>query len=128
MHLLPYRAGMESVDKLKIGGALLLVLAGVTAYYLLPSDQGVLRMLVVLLGVILAAVVVWFSAPGRGFVDYARDSIKEAEKVVWPSKRETWQVTGVVFLFAFVLALFMWVVDFGLQWLLYDLLPKLFGR
>lgn len=115
---------MENVDKLKLVAALLLVVAGVTGFYLLPADQQALRVVAVVVGVLLGAAVVWFSAPGRDFVDYARDSIKEAEKVVWPSKKETWQVTGVVFLFALTLALFMWGVDAGLAWLFYDVLLK----
>jgi preprotein translocase subunit SecE len=115
---------MENVDKLKLTAALLLVAAGVAGFYLLPVEQGALRTAAVVLGVLLAAVVMWFSQTGRTFVDYARDSIKEAEKVVWPTKKETWQITGFVFLFMFVLALFMWVVDSGLTWLFYDVLLK----
>ncbi|MGQ5522470.1 preprotein translocase subunit SecE [Chitinimonas sp. PSY-7] len=115
---------MENTDKLKLGAALLLVAAGVAGFYLLPIDQKVLRVSAVVLGVLLAALVVWYSATGRTFVDYARDSIKEAEKVVWPNKKEVWQVTGMVFLFTFVLALFMWLVDSGLTWLFYDVLLK----
>jgi preprotein translocase subunit SecE len=115
---------METVDKLKLVAALLLVAAGVAGFYMVPVEHGALRSMAVVAGVLLAAGVVWFSQPGRTFVDYARDSIKEAEKVVWPSKKETWQVTGFVFLFLFVLALFMWVVDSGLTWLFYDVLLK----
>lgn len=113
---------MDKKDLAKVVGALLLVTAGVAGFYVLPVDQKVLRVLAVLAGVLLAATMLWFSTPGREFVDYARDSIKETEKVVWPSKKETWQVTGVVFLFLFVLAVFMWVVDSGLAWLFYDVL------
>ncbi|UXY16545.1 preprotein translocase subunit SecE [Chitiniphilus purpureus] len=113
---------MESVDKFKVVAALLLVVVGVGGYYALPADQGVLRVLAVVLGLALAAMVMWFSQPGRSFVDYARDSVKEAQKVVWPSKKETWQMTGIVFLFVGVLALFMWLVDTGLAWVFYDLI------
>lgn len=113
---------MENKDKLKLVGALLLVAAGVAAFYAIPVDQKILRILAVVAGVLAGATVIWFSGPGRQFVDYARDSIKEAEKVVWPTKKETWQVTGVVFLFMVVLALFMWLVDSGLAWLFYDVL------
>ncbi|WP_148714528.1 preprotein translocase subunit SecE [Chitinolyticbacter meiyuanensis] len=113
---------MESVDKFKVAAALLLVVAGVAGYYAVPADQGVLRVVAVVVGLLLAATVLWFSSPGRSFVDYARDSVKEAQKVVWPSKKETWQVTGVVFLFVGVLALFMWAVDSGLAWLFYDVI------
>ncbi|XZG71036.1 preprotein translocase subunit SecE [Chitinibacteraceae bacterium HSL-7] len=113
---------MERIDQVKVTSALLLVVAGVALYYMVPADQGVLRVLSVVLGLVLAGAVMWFSDPGRTFVDYARDSVKEAQKVVWPSKKETWQVTGVVFLFVGVLALFMWLVDSALAWAFYDLI------
>ncbi|MDR3412931.1 MAG: preprotein translocase subunit SecE [Formivibrio sp.] len=111
---------MESIDKVKIGLALLLVAAGVTGFYLLPASSDFLRPLSVLAGVLAAAGVLWFTLPGRQFVDYARDSVKEAQKVVWPNKKETWQLTGIVFLFVGILALFMWLVDSGLAYLFYD--------
>ncbi|TJZ73048.1 preprotein translocase subunit SecE [Chitiniphilus eburneus] len=113
---------MESVDKLKVAAALLLVVVGVGGYYSLPADQGLLRVSAVVVGLLFAALVLWFSRPGKDFVDYARDSVKEAQKVVWPNKKETWQMTGLVFLFVGVLALFMWAVDSGLAWVFYDLI------
>ena len=113
---------MESIDKFKMTAAVVLVALGVAGFQLVPADQGALRVLAVIVGLLLAATVIWFSQPGRDFVDYARDSIKEAQKVVWPSKKETWQMTGIVFLFVGVLALFMWAVDSGLAWFFYDLI------
>ncbi|GHD69908.1 preprotein translocase subunit SecE [Jeongeupia chitinilytica] len=112
---------MESVDKIKVVAALLLVVVGIAGYYMVPADQGVLRVVCVVLGLAMAGAMLWFSVLGRQFVDYARDSIKEAQKVVWPSRKETWQLTGIVFLFVGVLALFMWAVDSGLAWVFYDL-------
>lgn len=111
---------MESVDKIKVTAAVLLVLAGVVGFYLLPAAPVVLRPLSVVAGLLAAVGVMWFSVTGQQFVDYARDSVKEAQKVVWPSKKETWQLTGIVFVFVGVLSLFMWVVDSGLAWLFYD--------
>ncbi|WP_268238913.1 preprotein translocase subunit SecE [Silvimonas amylolytica] len=113
---------MESVDKLKVTAAVALVAIGVAGFYLVPANQGALRVLAVIAGLLLAAATVWFSQPGRDFVDYARDSVKEAQKVVWPTRKETWQVTGIVFAFVGVLALFMWAVDSGLAWVFYDLI------
>ncbi|GAB7129716.1 preprotein translocase subunit SecE [Silvimonas sp. JCM 19000] len=113
---------MESVDKFKMTAAVVLVALGVAGFYLVPADQGALRVLFVIAGLLLAATTIWFSQPGRNFVDYARDSVKEAQKVVWPSKKETWQMTGIVFLFVGVLALFMWAVDSGLTWLFYGVI------
>ncbi|SMC29871.1 preprotein translocase subunit SecE [Andreprevotia lacus DSM 23236] len=112
---------MESIDKIKVAAALLLVGLGVAGFYVLPVDQGALRSLSVVAGLLLAAAVLWFSQPGRDFVEYARDSVKEAQKVVWPTRKETWQITGVVFLFVGVLALFMWAVDSALAKFFYDI-------
>jgi preprotein translocase subunit SecE len=41
---------------------------------------------------------------------------------VWPSRKETLQTTGVVFLFVFLMAVFLWLVDFGLVTLTQKLL------
>lgn len=111
---------MQSIERLKVVLALSLVLLGVTGFYMVPVGDSFLGSLSVAVGLIAAATVMWFTTTGRTFVDYARDSIKEAQKVVWPSKKETWQVTAVVFLFVGILALFMWAVDSGLAWLFYD--------
>ena len=45
----------------------------------------------------------------------------EARKIVWPSRKETTQTTGLVFVFAVVMALFLWLTDKSLEWVLYDL-------
>ena len=52
----------------------------------------------------------------RNFYAYARESIEEAKRVVWPTRKETLQTTGVVFAFVFVMAVFLWLVDAGLLW------------
>lgn len=115
---------MEMQDKLKLGLVGLLVAAGVVGFYLLPEAQTVLRVLVFVASVAAGAAVFWFSAPGREFVAYAQESLVEARKVVWPSRKETTQMTMMVFVFVFVLALFMWLVDSSLSWLFYDVLLR----
>jgi preprotein translocase subunit SecE len=40
---------------------------------------------------------------------------------VWPSRKETIQMTLAVFAFVLVMAIFLWVVDKTLEWVLYDL-------
>lgn len=113
---------MELQDKLKLVLAGLLVVAGIAGYYLVPESQTVARVAMVVAGVLLAAGAVWLSTPGKSFVTYAQDSVGEAKKVVWPTRKEATQLTGLVFLFVLVLALFMWLVDSGLSWLFYDLI------
>ncbi|BAL26296.1 preprotein translocase subunit SecE [Azoarcus sp. KH32C] len=109
-------------DKLKFALALALVAAGVVGFYLLSEQVLVLRVLSVLVGVAAGAAVAWQSEPGRRFAEFARESVTEAKKVVWPSRKETVQTTGIVFAFAVVMAVFLWLTDKSLEWVLYDLI------
>ncbi|MBL8397836.1 MAG: preprotein translocase subunit SecE [Candidatus Accumulibacter sp.] len=108
-------------DKFKFALAVLLLAAGVAGFYLLAEQAMILRILAVLAGVGLAAAVAWRTEPGRRFFDFAKESTTEAKKVVWPSRKETMQTTGLVFAFVVVMALFLWLTDKSLEWVLYDL-------
>jgi preprotein translocase subunit SecE len=108
-------------DKLKFALALALLAAGVVGFYLLSEQPLVLRVLSVLAGVGAGIAVAWFSAPGRRFVEFAREAVVETKKVVWPSRKETVQTTGLVFAFVVVMAIFLWLTDKSLEWVLYDL-------
>jgi preprotein translocase subunit SecE len=66
--------------------------------------------------------VAWFTAPGRRFFDFSREAVVETKKVVWPSRKETMQTTGIVFAFVLVMAIVLWMTDKGLEWVLYDLI------
>ena len=46
----------------------------------------------------------------------------ETRKVVWPTRKEAMQMTAYVFAFVFVMALFLWLTDKTLEWVLYDLI------
>ena len=47
---------------------------------------------------------------------------EEVKKVVWPTRKEALQMTGYVFAFVVVMALFLWLTDKTLEWALYDLI------
>jgi preprotein translocase subunit SecE len=102
------------VDKIKLGFALLLLLAGIAGFYYLRDSAMVIRVISVLAGIVLAAVVVWFTAQGKQFYAFSKESQEETRKVVWPTRKETMQTTGIVFGFVLVMALFLWMVDAGL--------------
>jgi preprotein translocase subunit SecE len=65
--------------------------------------------------------VVFTSDSGKQLTAFGRDSIRETKKVVWPTRKEAMQMTGYVFAFVFVMALFLWITDKTLEWVLYDL-------
>ena len=54
--------------------------------------------------------------PGRQFFAFAQESVAETKKVVWPSRKETVQTTGMVLAFVLVMAIFLWIVDAVLVW------------
>ena len=111
----------SAADKVKLSAAALLVLGAVAAFYLL-APQGIWIRLAALFGLFLAALATFFvSEPGRQLIAYGQDSVREVKKVVWPTRNEAMQMTGYVFAFVFVMALFLWLTDKTLEWALYDL-------
>jgi preprotein translocase subunit SecE len=112
----------SGADKAKLAGAVLLLLAGIVAFYYLGKQDLWLRVLA-LLALLAAAVAVFFTAEsGRQLIAFGRDSAREVKKVVWPTRKEAVQMTGYVFAFVFTMALFMWLTDKTLEWVLYDLI------
>lgn len=109
-------------DKAKLAVAALLVVGGVAAFYVLGKQDLWLRV-VALLVLIAAGVATYFtSESGKALIAYGRDSSREVRKVVWPTRKEALQMTGYVFAFVVVMALFLWLTDKTLEWVLYDLI------
>jgi preprotein translocase subunit SecE len=108
-------------DKAKLAGAAVLLVGAVVVFYLLGKQDLWLR--VVALVVLLAtSVAVFFtSESGKQLIAFGRDAVRETKKVVWPTRKEAMQMTGYVFAFVFVMALFLWITDKTLEWVLYDL-------
>ena len=109
-------------DKAKLAVAGVLVIGAVAAFYALGKQDLWLRV-IALLVLLAAAVGVFFTAEaGKQLIAYGQDSVKEVRKVVWPTRNEAMQMTGYVFAFVFVMALFLWLTDKTLEWALYDLI------
>jgi preprotein translocase subunit SecE len=109
-------------DKAKLVLAVLLAAGGIAGYYYLADSALVLRILAVLAGLAAGFAVAWLSAPGREFTVFAGEAVTEVKKVVWPTRKETIQTTAAVFAFVVVMAVFLWITDKSLEWMLYDLL------
>ena len=109
-------------DKAKLAGAAALLVGAVVAYYALGAQDLWLRVGALLITLVLAVVLFFTSESGKQLIAFGRDSVKEARKVVWPTRNEALQMTGYVFAFVFVMALFLWLTDKTLEWLLYDLI------
>ena len=110
------------IDKAKLVVAFALVALGIWGYYWLADSALVLRVLAVIGGLVAAGVVAWWSEPGKQFAVFAGESVAEVKKVVWPTRKETLQTTAAVFAFVVVMAVFLWISDKALEWILYDLI------
>ena len=118
----PVETVTTGADKAKLAVAGLLVIAAVVVFYALSRQDLWLRTLA-LIAVLAAAVGMFFTAEaGKQLIAYGRDSVREVRKVVWPTRKEALQMTGYVFAFVLVMAIFLWVTDKTLEWLLYDLI------
>lgn len=110
------------MDKIKVAVAVLLVAAGVGGFYYLQESATVIRLAAFLGGLAAGAAVLWTTAAGRTFFAFAQESAAETRKVVWPTRNETLQATAIVFVFVVIMALFMWLVDGILLWIVKKLI------
>ncbi len=107
-------------DKYKIILAVVAAVAGVAAFYVLVNQPGYIRAAALVVGLLVAVGLTWSSETGRNFVSFAKESVREVKKVVWPTRKEAGQITAVVFGFVLVMALFLWGTDKFLEFLLLD--------
>src|SRR5690606_39524925 len=112
----------SSTDRIKLGLAVLVIVAGIVGYSMLEGEPAIVRAGVFIGSLVVAAVIAWFSEPGRRTISFGRDSYNEVDRVVWPTRKESTQMTGIVFAFAVVMGLLLWIVDKGLEWVIYGLL------
>lgn len=109
-------------NRLLLAASVLAFLAGVVGFHWAGEQQALLGLGLLLVGLALAVALGLVSPSGRQFIGFAKESQAEAKRVHWPSRKETGQMTGVVFLFVLVMAIFLWLTDKSLEWVLYDLL------
>jgi preprotein translocase subunit SecE len=114
----------SGADKAKLGAAIALVIAGLVGFYLL-GRQGALTQWGVLVLALIAAAGLFFTAEtGRQLGAFAGEASREVRKVVWPTRRESLQVTAYVFAFVVVMAIFLWLADKTIEWVFYDLILR----
>jgi|AntDeeMinimDraft_5_1070356.scaffolds.fasta_scaffold09767_4 preprotein translocase subunit SecE len=94
--------------------ALLAVAVVANTYF---SGVGLLyRVLGVVVLCVLAAAVALTTTKGRSLVTLARESKKEIQRVIWPTRPETVQTTAIVLVAVMVVGLLLWLLDTLLGW------------
>ena len=109
-------------DKAKLALSVVLLLAALAGFYLLAKQGPLVQWSTLVAGLILAVGMFLVSETGRRFIAFCRDLAREVKKVVWPTRKETTQMTAYVFGFVVLMALFLWMTDKTLEWVFYDLI------
>jgi preprotein translocase subunit SecE len=113
-----------SNDKFKVALAVVATIAGVVGFFYLKSQNkpGFMCAGALVAGLAIAVLLLWTSTTGREFLNFAKESVRETKKVVWPTRKEATQITLVVFGFVLVMAIFLWGTDKLLEFLMYDVI------
>jgi len=113
-----------SNDKFKVALAVVATIAGVVGFFILKGQNKPALMCAgaLVAGLVVAVLLLWTSATGRDFLSFAKESVRETKKVVWPTRKEATQITLVVFGFVLVMAIFLWGTDKILEVLMYDVI------
>ena len=113
----------NTTDRVKLGLCVVVILAGIVGYSALESRlPGFARVAIFIGSLLLAALIAWTSEPGRRTVAIPHESYNEVRRVVWPTRKETMQMTGIVFAFVAIMGLFLWILDKVVEWALFSVL------
>lgn len=111
------------LDRLKLGLSVLVIIAGIVGFSYFESKLPmVARIAIFVASLVLAALIAWSSEPGRRTIAFAHESYNEVKRVIWPTRKEVMQMTGIVFAFVAVMGLFLWILDKSVEWLLFSVL------
>jgi preprotein translocase subunit SecE len=112
------QGGTSVLDYGKYALALLIAAAGVAVFYMMPQWSGVIRGLLVAVGFGLALVVFGLTAKGRDAREFFSDSLFELRKVVWPTREESYRITGMVLVVVLLISLILSGFDLVISWLI----------
>ncbi len=110
-------AGASAKDTVLMLLSILVLMAGIVAFYWFDEQSLPIRVAMVIVGLAAALGMAWFSWYGREFWQFALAARIELRKVVWPEREETIKTTYVVFGFAVLMGLFFWLLDMCLTYL-----------
>ena len=109
---------------IRLSLSFLLLGSGFLGFYILSEQPVVLRILSILIGLGLATAVFWTTPQGQKAFGFLSDAITEAKKVVWPTRKETFQMTMIVFILVVLMAIFLAFVDISFSYIINKILER----
>ncbi|MCK5898057.1 MAG: preprotein translocase subunit SecE [Methylococcales bacterium] len=96
--------------------SILLVVAGMAAFYYFPEILLLYRVLALVVIVASAIGLFFTTAAGQNIWVFMLEAKLEVRKVVWPTREETIRTTLLVFGMVFLVGLGLWLLDMFLFW------------
>ena len=96
--------------------SLLLLLAGIVAFYYFSEIRLFYRVLGLFVVLGLAGYIVYQTSFGKTVYTYVLESKIELKKVVWPTKQETTQTAIGVIVIVVIIGILLWLLDMLLAW------------
>ncbi len=107
----------SSLDTLKWGVIFILLAAAVAGNYVYGEQSVLIRAVAVVVMVGVAGLIALQTEKGRNAAIFAKEARTEVRKVVWPTRQEAVQTTGIVLVVTLLMSLLLWGLDSVLFWL-----------
>ncbi|MCK5718228.1 MAG: preprotein translocase subunit SecE [Thiomargarita sp.] len=107
----------NTLDTIKWLIVILLISGSIIGFYYFTEQSQLTRVLSFLSVIAIATFIASTTAKGRFTVDFLRATHLEVRKVVWPTRQETLQMTGIVLLMVVIVAVIIWGLDSFLFWM-----------
>ena len=107
----------SSLDTFKWVAVFFFLAAAVAGNYVFGEASVLYRAIGVVVAVAIAGFIAVQTDKGRNAVMFAKESRTEVRKVVWPTRQEAVQTTGIVLVVTVIMALLLWGLDSVLFWL-----------
>jgi len=107
----------SSFDTVKWGVVFLLLAAAVAGNYVYGEASVLIRAVAVVVAVAVAGLIALQTEKGSNALIFAKEARTEVRKVVWPTRQEAVQTTGIVLVVTLLMSLLLWGLDSVLFWL-----------
>ncbi len=116
--------GAQGADLAKLVLAVLVLAAGIFAYYWFDQLAQTIRLGMLVAGIVVACAIAYFTGLGTKAKHFLGETRFEMRKVVWPTRDETIKTTAVVIAVVIILALLLGLIDLILKSVILDWLLK----
>ena len=106
----------SSLDTVKWIGIFIILAGAVYGNYFFAEESVLVRAIAVVAAIVVAGLVALQTDKGRTALAFAKESKTEIRKVVWPTRQEAIQTTGIVLVATLIMALILWGLDSILFW------------